>query len=190
MSAAELIHRASEAGVELVVMLNGRLQLRAARQPSADLLAELATHKIEIITALNAADDPLRSSAWLADVAHLLNTCPGILLEEGHLEQHDLVELTGTAPALVAATIRASPRWINRPQRIEPPAEVYAVEEFKPQRTVHTAATASPAWRAADAAHINHLVNCRACYAPLSRYCVTGLDLHQRYNNTPMEASA
>lgn len=190
MSAAELIHRASRAGIEMMLMQSGRLRLRAPRQPSADLLAELATHKIEIITALNAANDPMRPSVWLAHVARLLNTCPGILLEEGHLEQHDLVELAGTDPALVATAIRASPAWINRPQQIEQPAEVHAVEEFKPQHTVHTAATATQVWREASAAHINHLMSCDECYAPMSRYCAAGRDLRQLYNRTPMEASA
>ncbi len=190
MSAAELIHRASEAGVELVVMQNGRLQLSAVRQPSVDLLAELTTLKIEIITALNAATDPLRSSVWLADVAHLLNTCPGILLEEGHLEQHDLIELTGTDPALVADIIRTNPAWINRSREVEQSPKAHAMEEFKPQRTVYTAATASQAWREASDAYTNHLMSCGECYAPMSRYCAVGDDLCQLYDHTPMEASA
>lgn len=190
MSAAELIHRASEAGVELMVMQNGRLQLRADRQPSADLLAELVAHKVEIITALNAANDPMLSSALLAHVARLLNTRPGVLLEGGHLEQRDLVELAGTDPALVADVIRTSPTWIHPPRQIEHTHEVHAVEEFPQQRTVHTAVTASQAWRESSAAHINHLMKCRECYAPLSRYCAAGRDLRQLYNRTPMEASA
>lgn len=189
MSAAELMHRASVAGVELAVSQEGRLRLRAVHPPSDDLLAELAAHKIEIIAALSAANDPMPSSAWLIRVARLLGTCPDVLLDGGHLEPHDLAELAGTDAGLVADTIRASPAWINRPQRVEQPAEVHVAEEFEPQYTVHTTATASQAWREADAAYINHLMSCRACHAATGRYCVAGLDLRQRYNNTPMEAS-
>ena len=189
MSAAELIHRASVAGVEMVVSQEGRLQLRADRPPCADLLAELVAHKVEIITALNAANDPMPSSAWLARVARLLGTRPAVLLEGGYLEQHDLAELAGTDAVLLANTIRASPVWMNRPQRVEQPVEVNTAEEGEPQHTVHTAATASQAWREADAVHTNHLMSCRDCHAATGRYCAAGIDLRQRYNNTPMEAS-
>lgn len=164
---------------------NGRLRLSAEHPPTADLLAEPATHNIEILNALNAANYSMLSSALLAHVSRLLNTCPGELLEGGHLEQHDLVELAGTDPTLEADIIRTSPTWINPPRQIEQTAEVHAVEKFKPQRTVRTAATASKAWRKASAAHINHLMKCRECYAPLSRYCAAGRDLRQLYNRTP-----
>lgn len=50
-----------------------------------------------------------------------------------------------------------------------------------------TAATASPEWRQARDLYINHLMGCRACYAPTGRYCPTGADLRQHYGNTPME---
>lgn len=145
MSTAELIHRASVAGVEMVVNKDGCLRLRADRPSSADLLAELVANKVKIITALNAANDPMPWGAWLARVARLLGTRPAALLERGHLEPHDLAELAGTDAALVANTIRASPAWINRPQRVEQPAEVHAAEEVEPPRTFHTAATASQA---------------------------------------------
>lgn len=189
MSAAELMHRASAAGVEMVVSHDGYLQLRAVHLPSDNLLAELAAHKIEIIIALNAANDSTLSSAWLARVACLLDSRPDVLLEEGHLELHDLVELADADVVLVADTIRASPAWINRPQRFEQPAETLAVEEVKAQHTISSAATASQAWREADSAHTNHLMRCRDCYATIGRYCAAGVDLRERYNNTPMEAS-
>ncbi len=67
-----------------------------------------------------------------------------------------------TASNLLADTIRASPAWINRPQRVEQPAEVHATEKLEPQHAVHTAATASQAWREADAEYTNHLMSCRA----------------------------
>jgi hypothetical protein len=189
LNAAELMHRASAAGVEMVVSQDGCLQLRAVHPPSDDLLAELAAHKIEIITVLNAANDSMPPNSWLFGVARLLGTRPAVLLEEGHLEPHDLVELAGADAVLVADMIRASPAWINRPQRVEQTAEIHAVEEVKPQHIFLTAATASQAWREADAANTNHLMSCDECHAATGRYCAAGVDLRQRYNNTPMEAS-
>lgn len=192
MSAVELIRRATEAGVEMTVGSNGRLRLRAKQEPSADLLAELAAHKVELVerlTELSAINDqqpsswlhllvlddgsviqrfgeqatviveqksrlqfgahlqavvaapgyertlteeevakalagtlgepaalPPPSNAWLIRVASLLGTRPAELLDGGHLESHDLVELAGSDPAQVAKTIRSSPAWINRPR--------------------------------------------------------------------------
>lgn len=129
------------------------------------------------------------SSVWLARVARLLGVRPAELLEGGHLEQHDLAELAGTDAEIVAATIRTSPAWIDRPQRIEQAVEVRVEEAVEPQHTVHTAATASQAWREADAAYTSHLMSCRACHAAMGRYCAAGADLRQRYDNTMMEAS-
>ncbi|MBD8476146.1 hypothetical protein IFT98_18200 [Pseudomonas sp. CFBP 8770] len=63
------------------------------------------------------------------------------------------------------------------------------MEKVKPQHTVHTAATASQAWRVAAAAYTNHLMACRACHAETGRYCAAGVDLRQSYNNTQMETS-
>ncbi|VVQ06240.1 hypothetical protein PS910_04341 [Pseudomonas fluorescens] len=189
MSAAELIHRASLAGVELGVAQNGRLRLSAEHPPTAELLAELAAHKIIIIAALNAANDPTASSAWLSRVARQLGTRPAVLLEGGHLDHHDVVELADVDPSLVAKTIRTSPAWINRPKQVEQSPESHTEEEWKPQRTVQTAAMASQAWRKADAAHNRHLIECRACHAATNRYCPAGADLRQLYDNTPMEAN-
>jgi hypothetical protein len=188
MNAADLIRRAANAGVSMIHG-DGALQFYAERQPPADLLAELIAHKIEIIAALGAANDPILSSAWLNRVARLLDTRPAVLLEEGHLEPHDLVELADADVVLVANIIRASPAWIDRPQRVEQSAEVHAVEDVKLQHIIHTAATASQAWREAAVAYNNHWMSCPDCYTAAGRYCVAGLDLRQRYNNTPMEPS-
>ncbi|WP_338584211.1 hypothetical protein [Pseudomonas sp. MAG733B] len=133
---------------------------------------------------------PAPSSLWLPRVARLLGTHPAVLLDEGHLEPHDLAELADADVVLVADTIHVSPAWINRPQRVEQPVEVHAVEDSEPQHTIHTAATASQAWREVDAVHTNHLMSCRACHAATGRYCAAGVDLRQRYNNTQMETSA
>lgn len=189
MSAAELIHRASVAGVEMALGQEGRLRLRAVFEPPAELLAELVAHKIEIIAVLSAANDSMPSSAWLSRVAGLLGTRPAVLMEEGHLEPHDLVELADADVVLVADTIRASPAWIARPQRFEQLAEVHAVEEVKPQHIIQTAATASKAWRKAAATYNNHWMRCPDCYAATGRYCTAGIDLRQRYNSTQMETS-
>lgn len=65
------------------------------------------------------ATDPLPppSLAWLFQVARLLGVQPAVLLDDGHLEQHDLGELAGSDPHQVAETIRNSPAWINRLER-------------------------------------------------------------------------
>lgn len=152
-------------------------------------LSEAEIVKVRAGTLATPSPTPASSSLWLPRVARLLGTHPAELLEEGHLEPHDLVELAGVDVVLVADMIRASPAWIYRPQRVEQSAEAHALEEVKPQHTIHTAATASKAWREADAACINHLMSCRACHAATRRYCAAGVDLRQRYKNTPMETS-
>lgn len=152
-------------------------------------LTEAEIAKALVGTLAAPAVPPPPSSVWLARVARLLGTRPAELLEGRYLEQHDLAELAGTDMALVADTIRASPAWINRPQRIEQMVEAIVEGEVEPQRTVHTAATASQAWRKADAAYTNHLMICRACHAAMGRYCAAGADLHRRYDSTPMETS-
>lgn len=57
----------------------------------------------------------------------------------------------------------------------------------EPQHIINTAATASPEWIAARDQYVNHLMGCKACYAPKSRYCSPGIELRQRYNATAME---
>lgn len=256
MTAIELLRRATAAGIAMAVEQDGRLQLRAKQAPAADLLADLATHKAEIIAILNRTSTwlhllvladgqviqrtgdldtaiveegarlqfggellavvavpeferllsleeiakalagtltapaalPPPSSVWLARVARLLGTRPAELLEGCHLEPHDLVELAGVDAELVAATIRDSPAWINRAAPAEPQAAVIRVEEeTEPQRTVLTAATASPDWLAARDHFYQHLTTCRICHAPADRYCSTGNNLCQHYNDTPQE---
>ena len=265
MTAVELIRRATEAGVEIALGQDGRLLLRAKREPSADLLADLAAHKIELVERLielSATNDaqpsawlhllaladgsviqrcgeqatvlvdkearlrfgdhlqnvvavpgyerpltdeeivkalagtfsapaalPPPSSVWLARVARLLGARPAELLAGRHLEQHDLVELAGSDAAQVAKTILNSPAWINRPRPVEQLAERITEEKPEEQRFTHAAATATPAWRKAAAHYHNHLMACRACHAPTSRYCPIGSDLRQHYNNISREAN-
>ncbi|QWV19232.1 hypothetical protein KQ248_05405 [Stutzerimonas zhaodongensis] len=58
-------------------------------------------------------------------------------------------------------------------------------EATEPQCTVHTAATALSDWLTARDQFYQHLMTCRACHAPAGRYCPSGSDLRQHYNNTP-----
>ncbi|MDA7085496.1 hypothetical protein PH586_03700 [Pseudomonas sp. SA3-5] len=87
---------------------------------------------------------------------------------------------------------------------IEPPAADYATRRApacsepiarhaepgpreEPRHFICTAATASLNWRQIRDQYINHLMNCRACHAPTNRYCASGADLRQHYEQTPME---
>lgn len=57
-----------------------------------------------------------------------------------------------------------------------------------PARHIVTAATASNEWRQARDQYLNHLMACRACYAPTGRHCAAGSALSQQYCSTPMES--
>jgi hypothetical protein len=57
-----------------------------------------------------------------------------------------------------------------------------------PASTFTNAANATPEWRHARDRYLNHIMTCRACYAPTARYCLAGADLCASYENTPMEA--
>ncbi|WP_324731587.1 hypothetical protein [Pseudomonas paeninsulae] len=121
MSAAEVLSMAKAEGVALV-LTGDRLTWRADHQPPVDLLSGIKAHRLEIIAALGAANDPQTEQA--AD---------------------------------------------------------------QPQHFILTAVTASPEWRQARDQYHNHLMPCRACYAPTGRYCAAGADLRTTYNSTPME---
>lgn len=54
----------------------------------------------------------------------------------------------------------------------------------QPRYFIRSAATAAPEWIAVRDQYINHLMSCRACYAPTDRYCASGAGLRQQYNNT------
>ena len=56
----------------------------------------------------------------------------------------------------------------------------------EPQHFIQTAVTASPEWLAARDAFYHHLMPCRACHAPVGRYCHASAELRQRYDLTPM----
>lgn len=61
MTATELLGMARASGVALV-LAGDRLSWEADHQPPAELLAELAAHKVEIIAALCAANDTQAAS--------------------------------------------------------------------------------------------------------------------------------
>ncbi|WP_141124103.1 hypothetical protein [Pseudomonas marincola] len=67
---------------------------------------------------------------------------------------------------------------IHTPQPVADPDQ--------PKHFIQTAVTASPEWRHARDQYINHLMTCRGCYAPVSRYCAAGAKLRQRYDRAPM----
>jgi hypothetical protein len=51
-----------------------------------------------------------------------------------------------------------------------------------------SAATATPEWRQARDQYLNHIMDCRCCYAPTGRHCTAGAHLRASYDTTPMEA--
>lgn len=133
---------------------------------------------------------PAPTNLWLARVARHLGVRPAELMQAGLLTDDDVTECAGADPAEVAALIRSNPAWINRAQpsdHIAQPLQLVDQLNNEPQHPIHTAATASPEWIAARDQYVNHLTACKACYAPKSRYCVTGTDLRQRYDATALE---
>lgn len=182
MSAAELLSRASAEGVVLVLE-GGRLTWTADHQPPIDLLTSIKAYRLEIIAAL---DSTAEAQAWLASVARLLECSPAYLLEHGFIDRHDLVEQRRIHPRFVVPLIRSNPAWAQ--ERPAPPAPSAPGQEYNRARSALTAATATSEWRQAHNRYVNHLMLCRACHAPTIRYCVTGVELRQQYDQTPMES--
>lgn len=182
MSAAELLSRASAEGVVLVLE-GDRLTWTADHQPPIDLLTSIKAHRLEIIAAL---DSTAEAQAWLASVARLLECSPVYLLEHGFIDQHDLAEQRRIYPRFVMPLIRNNPAWVQ--ERPGTPAPSASEQEYNRTRCALTAATATPEWRRAHDLYVNHLMLCRACHAPTSRYCVTGAELCKQYDQTPMES--
>ncbi len=201
MSAAELLEHAQAEGVALA-LVEGRLTWEANHEPPAELLEEIRSHRMEIIEALSAVNDPTPQAAnWLARLAGLLACSPDYLLERGFVDRNDLAEQHQQHPRYAARLIRSHPDW----HRDEDFRAQYAREEFfeslkrgetarpirprerEPAQDFEFSDTAkSRDWPAArDAYHAHTLGNCTHCYPPLGRYCVTGSDLRARYLATP-----
>lgn len=183
MSAAELLERAQAKGV-LLVLTDGRLTWEADHQPSADLMAELIAHKVEIIEALSAANEPTAEAMeWLAIVASLLECSPDYLLESGFVDHHDLAELHQHTPRFAARLIRSHPQW---PAPVEF-REQYAracEEARKPCEPQNADEGISPDWIAArDTYHAHAIGACPDCYPPHKRHCATGAELRTRYDH-------
>lgn len=153
--------------------------------------APLEKHKVEKPAQPGANDYPtqrpskVEPSRWLAHVSRLLGCSPAYLLGRGFLTADDLAEQCGTHPSFAARLIRSHPAW-------SPPAPMVhtTIEEQdagETQHIYHSAAMASSEWREVRDQYHRHLLACRACYAPADRYCVTGAELRQRYNQTLME---
>lgn len=77
------------------------------------------------------------------------------------------------------------------PAKDDPDLDHAAIDQSQivdePQQFIHTAATASPEWITARDQYIGHLMACRDCYAPTSRYCASGANLRLRYNTISEE---
>ena len=93
MSAAELLTIAAKEGVRLV--LNGdRLTWEADHQPPADLLASIKAHKLELIEALSAANDPAKDDPDL---------------DHATIDQSQIVD---GPHYIIHSAANASPEWI------------------------------------------------------------------------------
>ncbi|UVM07124.1 hypothetical protein [Pseudomonas laurylsulfatiphila] len=185
MSASEVLSRASAEGVALVLE-GDRLTWTADHQPPVDLLTSIKAHRLEIIAALGATNDTTaEAQAWLDSVARLLECSPGYLLEHGFIDRHDLAEQHRIHPRFIVPLIRSNPTWGQ--ERPDTPAPSAPEQENSRARCVLTAATATPEWCQAYNLYLNHLMLCHACHAPTNRYCVTGSELRQRYDQMPME---
>lgn len=150
-------------------------------------------HKVAKPVQLGTNDRPMQGSSkveasrWLAHVACLLECSPAYLLGRGFLTADDLAEQCGTHPCFAAHLIRSHPAWSPPAPMADPAIEQHDAGELK--HIYHSAATASPEWRETRDQYHRHLFACRACYAPAGRYCVTGAELRQRYNQMPMGAN-
>ena len=96
----------------------------------------------------------------------------------------------GGRPRLTAVGLQVEPSEQLRVSAHPETDEAIAtglLPDDQPQHIIQTAAIASPEWIASRDQYHNHLWGCRACHAPVGRYCATGADLRQLYNQTTME---
>lgn len=127
MTAADLIHRATQAGIKMTVEQSGQLQLRAGHPPPAGLLAELVAYKVEIVAALGAVNDPQQSRAWL----HLLVLANGSVIQRcgeqttTRIEQETRLQYGNDLLAVVSAPGFARP--LTEPEIVKALAGTLAV---------------------------------------------------------------
>ena len=97
-----------------------------------------------------------------------------------------LSSLLGHMPPTIASTHAENPR------RTAPRPSLALITHVERRRQFviephASAATATPEWRMARDAYLNHIMVCRSCYAPTNRYCGAGAELRADYDRTPME---
>lgn len=148
----------------------------------------------EIIKALagtltSAAPATTLPITYLARVARKLGIGPGLLLEQGFIDQQDMLEMAFNEPDSLVRLIRSNPAWDQPAKQVECTTKgaIEYIEE-QPQHFILTAATATTDWRAARDQYIQHRMNCPVCRAPKSLLCSDGTVLRQQYENAPMES--
>ena len=126
---------------------------------------------------------------YLARVARKLGVAPGLLLEQGFIDQQDMQEMAFNEPDSLVKLIRSNPAWEQPAKQAEciTKGTIEYIEE-QPQSFILTAATATTEWRAARDQYIQHRMNCPGCRAPKSLFCSDGTALRQQYENAPMES--
>ena len=126
---------------------------------------------------------------YLARVARKLGVAPGLLLEQGFIDQQDMLEMAFNDPGSLVKLIRSNPAWDQPAKQAEciTKGTTEYIEE-QPQHFILTAATATTEWRAARDQYIQHRMNCPVCRAPKSLLCSDGTALRQQYENAPMES--
>lgn len=105
----------------------------------------------------------------------------------------DLLEKTSATEVRAQVRTESAEPNVRTEQQAAGQQRGQVVELFRvrgaglPSSPHSSAATATPEWRKARDAYINHLMACRSCYAPTARYCRAGADLRAMYDATPME---
>lgn len=103
----------------------------------------------------------------------------------------EIIETLALIPTPLAAA-QPSPITSNSPsQNTQQQARLQ--EPYKQEASTSakalTAATTTTEWLYARDRYIGHIMACKACFAPTERYCATGAELRQQYNQTSMEQS-
>lgn len=185
---ADAIQWAESEGVTLLAH-GDRLTLKAKQQPPPELIAKLQTHKPEIVATLTTL------------YRNRLACSSGVSydwLKTHYFTADDIAEIDQGMypdPEALGRLIRGS--MLSRPAmpEVHTPIDTSlcvdignGTSEINVPTRPYTAAPASPEWRYARDQSIDHLMDCKACHAPTSRYCAVGADLRQQYNHAPSEA--
>lgn len=161
--------------------MTDRLDLPALSDFLRHRVASLIVHDA-IAPGQRSASHQIEAAQWLERLADVLGCPTEWLITTGRVTADDLTTL---GPIGRAARLIRSHGW-EAPPAPTPPAD--QLKQAATHGTHRTAATATPEWRQTRDQYLNHIMGCRACYAPRARYCPTGADLHASYENTPMES--